>query len=174
MDTLWYRCVIGVYCSTATRRYKCYLVYKCTYLTRAVTNTQNDRLYMYVIRGICLKAVVAILVVWNQLELWWWLQSLLIDQSLLWSSSKRVGVRVNTHVYIKMLTEKMLPWITESFGKRYVFTQDGVLSHTSNLTQQWCKDHLSVFRDKNIRPISSPDIDQMDFAIWSILNPTHS
>ena len=30
--------------------------------------------------------------------------------------------KANTQVYIEMLTEKLLPWIAESFGSNYVFT----------------------------------------------------
>ena len=73
-----------------------------------------------------------------------------------------VGVRVNTQVYIKMLTGSVLTWITESFGNRYVFTQDGAPSHTSNLTKHWCKDHFSRFRERNIWPLSIPNFNPLD------------
>lgn len=79
------------------------------------------------------------------------------------------GVKVNSAVYIEMLKTNVLPWVSEHFGNDYVFTQDGAPSHTSNVTQQWCKDHFSGFWDKNCWPPSSPDINPMDFAIWSIL-----
>ncbi|KAG1667495.1 RWD domain-containing protein 4 [Nymphon striatum] len=70
---------------------------------------------------------------------------------------------------MKLLEENVLPWVTEAFGDNYVFTQDGAPSHTSNVTQQWCKSHFSGFWDKNAWPPSSPDANPMDFAIWSIL-----
>ena len=79
------------------------------------------------------------------------------------------GVKVNSQVYLKMLEEQVLTWVTESFPGGYVFTQDGAPSHTSNVTQQWCKSHFKGFWDKNMWPPSSPDINPMDFAIWSIL-----
>ena len=79
------------------------------------------------------------------------------------------GVKVNSLVYLQMLKEKVLPWVTEAFGEHYVFTQDGAPAHTSNVTQMWCKEHFSGFLDKNMWPPSSPDINPMDFAIWSIL-----
>ena len=62
-----------------------------------------------------------------------------------------------------------LPWLLKSIGSNYIFTQDGAPSHTSNLTQQWCKDNFSHFVNKNEWPPSSPDINPMDFSIWSIL-----
>ena len=58
------------------------------------------------------------------------------------------SAKVNTQVYVKILTEKVLP--TESLGNCYIFTHDGVPSYTSNLTQQWCKDHFSELWDKII------------------------
>ena len=79
------------------------------------------------------------------------------------------GVKVNSQVYLQMLKEKVLPWVTEAFGEHYVFIQDGAPAHTSNFTQMWCKEHFSRFLDKNMWPPSSPDINPMDFAIWSIL-----
>ena len=76
------------------------------------------------------------------------------------------SVKVNTQVYIKILTEKVLPRITESFGNRYVFTEDVVSSHRSNLTQQWCNDHYSGFRNKKIVVFLNT---RPDFSILSIL-----
>ena len=63
---------------------------------------------------------------------------------------------------------KLLPWITESFENRYTFTRVGTPTYISNLSQQCCKYNSSGFRDKNMRPTLSPDINQMDFAISSI------
>lgn len=60
------------------------------------------------------------------------------------------GVKVNSQVYLKMLEEHLLPWLTASFPDGYVFTQDGAPSHTSNVTQQWCKAQLKGFWDKNM------------------------
>ena len=51
----------------------------------------------------------------------------------------------------------------------FTFQQDGGPSHTANKTQQWCKTNFPNFRPKNIWPSSSPDLNPMDFSIWSIL-----
>lgn len=137
------------------------------FTVEAVTNTQNDRLYAHNAgelpegsRTHFRRMKPAGVMVWAAVA---------SDGSKSPLVFIEEGVRVNTQVYIKMLDEKVFPWITESFGKRYVFTQDGAPSHTSNLTQKWCKDHFSGFWDKNMWPPSSPDINPMDFAIWSIL-----
>ena len=60
-------------------------------------------------------------------------------------------------------------WVSEQFENNYVFAQDRTPSHTSNMTQKWCKDHYSSFLHKNVWPPSSPDIKPINFAIWSIL-----
>lgn len=75
------------------------------------------------------------------------------------------GVMVNSEVYVEMLNKKVLTWITETFGDCYIFTQDEAPAYTPNLTQRWCKEHFSGFRDNMIWPPSSPDINPMDFAI---------
>ena len=79
------------------------------------------------------------------------------------------GVKVNTQVYLNLLRDHALPWARGSFPNGHVFTQDGAPSHTSKLTQQWCKSNFHGFWDKDMWPPSSPDLNPMDFAIWSIL-----
>lgn len=79
------------------------------------------------------------------------------------------GVKINSNVYIQMLADDVLPWVTETYGDNYIFTQDGAPAHTSNVTQKWCKEHFSGFWDKDFWPPSSPDINPMDFSVWSIL-----
>ena len=68
-----------------------------------------------------------------------------------------------------LLKENLLPWVNASFAGGYVFTQDGAPSHSSKATQQWCKIHLKRFRGKDMLSPSSPNVNPMDFAIWSIL-----
>ena len=55
------------------------------------------------------------------------------------------GVKVNSELYIKVLAENVVLWVTETYGTHYIFTQDGALAHTANKTQQWCKDHFRGF-----------------------------
>ncbi|XP_029655639.1 uncharacterized protein LOC115229425 [Octopus sinensis] len=78
------------------------------------------------------------------------------------------GVKFNNEVYVEMLDEKVLPWVTETFDDRYTFIQDGSPANTFNLTQR-CKGHFSGFWDKMMWPLSSANINPMDFAIWSIV-----
>lgn len=43
---------------------------------------------------------------------------------------------VNSDFYVEMLDEKVSPWVTETFGNRYIFIQDGHAAHKSNLIQR--------------------------------------
>ena len=80
------------------------------------------------------------------------------------------GVKVNQHVYLDMLKEKVLPWVDTLPGDEGVtLQQDGATAHTANLVQAWCKDNFKSFWSKELWPPSSPDLNPMDFGIWSIL-----
>ena len=47
--------------------------------------------------------------------------------------------------------------------------QDGVTSHTARTVQIWCKNNFNSFWSKELWPPSSPDLNPMDFGVWSIL-----
>ena len=130
--------------------------------TRSSQSTQltTRRLYRRTVRDYA---------VWNQLERWCGPQSHLHDGSKSSLVFIEQGVKVNKQDYIKMLMKKVLLWITESFVIRYVFTQDGDPSDTSNLTQKWRKDNLSESWDKQMWALSCPNINPIGSAIWSIL-----
>lgn len=79
------------------------------------------------------------------------------------------GAKVNSDVYIKILSTYALPWLRQTFSDGYIFTQDGAPAHTSKKTQTWCRENFVDFVSKDFWPPSSPDINPMDFSVWSIL-----
>ena len=80
------------------------------------------------------------------------------------------GVKINTESYINAILTSSLEEMKKHFKDAgFTFQQDGAPSHTSNKTQQWCKTNFPNFSPKNIWPSSSPDLNPMDFSIWSIL-----
>ena len=80
------------------------------------------------------------------------------------------GVKINQTVYRRMLEEKVLPWVQEVVGKQGVtLQQDGATSHTANSVQAWCRCNFKGFWEKELWPPSSPDLNPMDFGLWSIL-----
>ena len=54
-------------------------------------------------------------------------------------------LKINTQVYVDFLEENLLPWVNASFADENVFIQGDEPSHTSNVTQRWCKTHLKAF-----------------------------
>ena len=65
---------------------------------------------------------------------------------------------------------KVVPWMNSlSLNDGLTLQQDGVTAHTAKMVQEWCKEHFKAFWPKDIWPPSSPDLNPMDFGIWSIL-----
>lgn len=87
----------------------------------------------------------------------------------------------------RILGEVLRPWTNENFEERFwVFQQvfyfknffllffwllfkDGSPLHTANETQNWLARFTPDFISKNEWPARSPDLNPMDYSIWSIL-----
>lgn len=54
-------------------------------------------------------------------------------------------------------------------GGDWTFMQDGAPAHTAKVTQDWCRTNLPNFISKDEWPPSSPDLNPMDYSIWSAL-----
>ena len=68
-----------------------------------------------------------------------------------------------------MLKNRFLPWINSLPGNQAVtLQQDGATAHTAEMVQAWCKDNFKSFWSKKFWPPSSPDLNPMEFGIWSI------
>jgi len=79
--------------------------------------------------------------------------------------------KITAKVYIEKILQPMLASAIAYFGdeKLWTFQQDGATSHTANITQTWCREHLPRFWSKEKWPPCSPDLNPMDFSIWSVL-----
>ena len=76
------------------------------------------------------------------------------------------GVKVNQHVYKKMLSDQVLPWmVSQNFEGGCAFQQDGAPSHTAKMVQKWCEANFNSFWPKDFWPPSSPDLNPMDYSI---------
>lgn len=81
------------------------------------------------------------------------------------------GVKINAEYYKTEVLEKVVaPNLQRMFGDDYyIFQQDGAPSHTANSVQAWCKENLTDFLPKNEWPPSSPDLNCLDFFVWSYM-----
>lgn len=79
------------------------------------------------------------------------------------------GLKINTDVYIEVLSNVVKPWMEQvAAGRPYIWQQDGAPAHNSNKTQQWCRDNLPFFFEKEIWPPSSPDCNPLDYFVWGV------
>ena len=79
-------------------------------------------------------------------------------------------VKVNQHMYLDLLKNKLVPWINATFGESgNILQQDGATSHTANRVQECSKRNMTGYWPKELWPPSFPDLNPIDFAIWSIL-----
>ena len=86
--------------------------------------------------------------------------------------------KIDRHVYMDMLNNHLFPWAEANFGgDPWTFQQDGAPGHKAHETQEFlrqnCPDVITV--DPHWRnpigewPPNSPDLNPLDYAVWSIL-----
>ena len=82
-----------------------------------------------------------------------------------------VGAKINSSTYQKLILEPVAKDLSKTmFNKEpFLFQQDGAPAHTSNISQNWLRENIPDFITKEDWPPSSPDLNPMDFSIWSIL-----
>ena len=82
-----------------------------------------------------------------------------------------VGAKINSSTYQKLILEPVVKDLSKTmFNKEpFLFQQDSAPAHTSNISQNWLRENIPDFITKEEWPPSSPDLNPMDFSIWSIL-----
>ena len=68
--------------------------------------------------------------------------------------------------YIREVLPVAADFGAKMFGDNWTFQQDGAKPHTRHLSQQWCRDNLPSFFDKDCWPANSPDLNPLDYSIW--------
>lgn len=80
------------------------------------------------------------------------------------------GMKVNQHVYKKFLQKKLIPDMKKLGGRKgYSFQQDGATSHTAEMVVEYLETAVPDFIEPSYWPPSSPDLNPLDYGIWSIL-----
>ena len=82
------------------------------------------------------------------------------------------GIRMDSKYYCDSLLSQMIPEMERLSGGNFIFQQDGARSHTSKHTIAYLDTHLPADADvllPNDWPPHSPDLNPMDYSIWSSL-----
>jgi hypothetical protein len=80
------------------------------------------------------------------------------------------GERVNGDVYQDLLRKHVVPLIKRTYPDgNYVFQQDLAPTHTARTTQQFLRETMAEFWTSADWPPYSPDLNPLDFSVWSIL-----
>ena len=81
------------------------------------------------------------------------------------------GVKLNQQYYIDdILVGVLLPWTREHFKTRpWSFQQDSASSHEAKKTKEWLSENIPHFITKEEWAASSPNLNLLDFGIWSYL-----
>jgi len=81
------------------------------------------------------------------------------------------GVKVNaTYCREAILGGCLKAGAQRIFGQgQWIFQQDSAPAHKAKITQEWCRANTPDFIQSSEWPPSSPDLNPLDYAIWSIL-----
>lgn len=70
----------------------------------------------------------------------------------------------------EILVKELLPWATAHFGgSNWTFQQDSAPAHKAKLVQDWLKAHTNDFISPKEWPPYSPDLNPLDYSVWSVL-----
>ena len=76
------------------------------------------------------------------------------------------GVKINQHVYLGILKDKVVPWTNAlTLNNSLTLQQDGEIAHTAKIVQAWCTRNFTAFWFMEIWPPSSPNLNPMEFGI---------
>ena len=79
-----------------------------------------------------------------------------------------VTLKINTKVYPDVLKTVVIPWCNQvASGRPWVWQQDSALAHKSKEAQAWLQKECYDFVPFLHWLTSSPDLNQLDYFIWS-------
>lgn len=80
------------------------------------------------------------------------------------------GTKINAESYQDMLKNVLLPWANDVFkDEPWILQQDWAPSHSAKSTMKLCNELFPIVWDRTTWPPYSPDLNPMDFSVWSIL-----
>lgn len=76
--------------------------------------------------------------------------------------------RLTAEGYQEVLRTKVVPWMDDiAQGQSYTFQQDGAPAHSAGNTQMFLGAHVPDFWGKEVWPPNSPDLNPLDYFMWS-------
>ena len=80
----------------------------------------------------------------------------------------KVGLKINTVQYMKILKRVVLAWIIENYNPKHVmFVQDSAPAYGAKTVREFLKKQLPLFVQKDVWPSSSLDLNPCDYWLWS-------
>lgn len=81
------------------------------------------------------------------------------------------GMKIDAIAYRDLILEDtVMPWAKKHFGNRkWTFQQDSAPAHKAKITQAFCRKEFPDFITSAEWPPYSPDLNPLDFCVWSIL-----
>ena len=102
-------------------------------------------------------------------------KKLMVSAGVCWEGKTRLHIinmneKINSNSYINLLKNSLIPDCKLLYPENdFIFMQDGASSHTSRVTQDFLKNNVPSFIDKDQWPPQSADLNPMDYSIWEIL-----
>ena len=85
-----------------------------------------------------------------------------------------VGLKVNTKVYLDVLKSVVIPWCNQLAGGRpWMWQQDSAPAHKSKENQAWLQKECYGFVPFYHWPHSSPNLNPLDYFVWSYVENMH-
>jgi DDE superfamily endonuclease len=80
------------------------------------------------------------------------------------------GERINAAIYQELLRQHVVPWLKRTYPDgNYVFQQDSAPAHAARSTQDFLRENMASHWSPELWPPFSPDLNPLDFSIWSVL-----
>src|ERR1700761_9405692 len=79
------------------------------------------------------------------------------------------GTKVNSGNYTANLFPLLLEDGQHLLQHYFVFKQDGAPAHTAQQTQEWLVTNCPNFIRKDDWPPNSPDLNTLDYCVWSLM-----
>jgi inhibitor of nuclear factor kappa-B kinase subunit alpha len=136
----------------------------------APSNTQNDR--VYVLRSMSKKQISSDRLLRTRTT---FSQSLMVSVGISKLGRTELifvdpGTKINGQYYRDvMLAQHLLPQMRHIAGNMFIFQQDSAPAHRARETIEYLSRNAPYFIGPEIWPPNSPDLNPVDYSIWSIM-----